>query len=181
MGEQHMVGQKSAQASINERPKAPEQDTSLLVQSTRALMASIRRLQEQYNFSPEIAKSLSVGIKGFAPNKIIGDDGRLKTGGSKKAGMVDVDFYSSYRLRTQLAHIAIVLEKGAPLDQLKFIVSGNNIFDPSDNPIQLCELRTLPPSRITSTVKRPAILYKNYSDAIEHFEKLIKIMNPPRH
>jgi hypothetical protein len=176
-----MVGHKSVQASSKKRSQSSKSNSSILLESTLALLSSIRRLQEQYNFSPDIAKSLSVGVKGFVPNKIIGDDGRLKTGGSKKAGMVDVDFYSSYRLRTQLAHIAIVLEKGAPLDQLKFIVSGNNIFDPEDKPKQLCELRTLPPSRIESTVKRPAILYKKYSDAIEHFEKLIKKMNPPRH
>jgi len=83
-------------------------------------------LAQRYDLSPETAKSLSNGMKGFRSHNLTAKNGEAKTGGAMKEGKLDVDRYISYRVRDVIVSLAFIVFKDEPEESGQYYLVGTD-------------------------------------------------------
>ena len=144
-----------------------------------AIAELVRTLASRYDMSAETALRLSRGFPSFKPRQALGRDGDALVGGAKMAGRVAIDRYTAYRVKDQTISLSVILEKGEPIDKLKYIVQAS----PSTllkNPEPLTKIRSTANDETSLTNGEHGELFQTFSAAAECYESLISQLAPAR-
>jgi hypothetical protein len=152
----------------------PSQD----VQIARKIAELAHDIAKSFDLSEAAATKLSEGFKGFKAHKALGSDGLAKTGGLKKEGKATIDRLTSYRVKDEIVSLTALLLKGAPSDQLRYLVRAPKSKLPRGLPLAdvMAELKD------TDAAKAVAhfIAYEEFDEAASIYRDLIAQLAPAR-
>ena len=104
------------------RRARPDDERNAEAEADAQLTALAKNLLAKYDLSPDTAKRLSQGIKGFRSLELIGKNGATKVGGLQRNGALALDRYVSYRRRNALIKMEYVLLNGRPIEDARWLV-----------------------------------------------------------
>jgi len=98
------------------------------------------KLSVKYDLSPETARTLSEGTKGFVPLELLSPNGTPKTGDGQRGGHVAIDRYISFKIGDELAALVAIIENDVDPSEIKFQVLAPEKYIQGYKPIS--QLRT---------------------------------------
>jgi hypothetical protein len=153
-------------------------EPSAEVQIARRIADLAHDIAKSFDLSEAAATKLSEGVKGFKAHKALGSDGLAKTGGLKKEGKAAIDRLTSYRVKNEIVSLTALLLKGAPADQLRFLVRAPKEKLPRGLPLG----DVMPELKETDAAKAVAhfIAYEDFDEAAGVYRGLIAQLAPAR-
>ena len=138
----------------------------------------VSSLNERFDLSRETAIRLSSGRARFTPRNALGKNGDALVGGSKLSGLLDIDRYTAYRIKDETISLTVLLEKNAPLTEMKFIVqaSAYRLTDPRP----LSSIRSTANDEASLAKEEVGQLFDNFDTAAEFYKNLIAQIAPER-
>jgi hypothetical protein len=159
--------------------KAPRSEKGRIErQYADAIVDLVTSLNARFDLSPETAVRLSVGFRKFRPRAILGRNGDALVGGSKLAGRLAIDRYTAYRIKEETVSLTVILEKNAPLNELKFIVQAS--YQLLADPRPLSTIRSTANDEASLAKGEVGQLFHNFGEAAKFYEGLIAQIAPER-
>lgn len=143
-----------------------------------AIVDLVVSLNTKFDLSPETAIRLSGGFKKFIPRSTLGKNGDALVGGSKIAGRLAIDRYTAYRVKDETISLTVLLEKNAPLTDLKFIVQGSTRL--LTEPRSLSSIRPTADDEASLAKGEVGQLFRDFAEATKFYASLIAQIAPER-
>jgi hypothetical protein len=141
-----------------------------------ALVELAISLNKRFDLSRDTAIRLSSGLKKFTPRSPLGKNGDALVGGSKLAGRLAIDRYTVYRLKEETISLSVILEKNAPLNEIKFIVQASSHL--LTNPQPLSSIRSTVDDKASLAKGEVGQLFDNFDAASAYYERLVAQIAP---
>ncbi len=159
--------------------RAPRSDKGRIErQYADAIVDLVMSLNTRFDLSLETAIRLSAGFKKFSARSTIGKNGDALVGGSKLTGRLAIDRYTAYRIKDEAISLTVILEKDAPLTDLKFIVQASSRY--LTDPRPLSEIRSTVDDKASLAKGEMGQIFKDFAEAAKFYEKLVAQIAPER-
>jgi len=146
-------------------------------QTSALLVESIQALNRKYDLSKETAKKLSEGVPNFRAHNLLSAEGKAKVGGAKMKGRVAINNFVSYRLKSDIFALCVVLEHEKPVSEMKYIVLAPKSF--LSNYKALDKLIPITEEDDLGLIEGGQE-FKSYGEALESFSSLIDKVAPKK-
>ncbi len=145
------------------------------------LGAFAESLGKRYDLTPETAKSLSAGMKGFRSHNLTAKNGEAKTGGAMKEGKLAIDRYISYRVRDVIVSLAFILFKDEPEENGRFfLVASDEVLSEGESFTELLGGKADYGWSAAFTARMNAMSFTDLATAGAQYEVLIAKLAPAR-
>jgi hypothetical protein len=143
-----------------------------------AIVDLVASLNTRFDLSPETAISLSSGLKKFTPRSALGTNGDALVGGAKLTGKFLVHRYTAYRIRNETVLLVVILEKNAPLTELKFIIQASAWL--LTDPQPLSSIRPVADVERSLSKQETGQLFYEFTEAAQFYENVLAQIAPTR-
>ena len=147
----------------------PEGEKSLQAEGDEKLTILAQDLLSKYDLSEETSRAASIGVKGYRYRSLVGKKGNSKLGGHQLKGEVAIDRYISFQLGDEKMALGLLLAKGQPPEQHRWIVSGPKRLLPEQRPV----VELVPGMSDLSSNINEGIAYEDFEAAAISFEALV--------
>jgi hypothetical protein len=142
------------------------------------LVEIARRAAAQYDLSPDTARALSAGVKGFKPHGLLNSRCKAKTGGLQKKGICAVDRYISYRIREDIISLGVLLNRDESPSMARYQVLAPRALLPDPRPIEA--IRPGAAADHPISFERQGQTFSSLDEAATVFESVLAKVAPSR-
>ncbi len=122
------------------------------------------------------ARKASEGTKGYRYLSPLGKNGKSKLGGNQRNGTVAIDRYISYRVGNDKVSIGLLLAKGQPVEQHRWILSAPDRLLKDQKPV----IEIVPGMADLVNEKNAGVVFAKFEDGAARFEEIICQIAPER-
>lgn len=147
----------------------PTSEKNLQAQADEKLTDLAHELLAKYDLSEETARVASIGVKGYRYLNLVGKNGNSKLGGHQLNGQMAIDRYISFQIGEDKVALGLLLAKGQPAEQHRWIVSGPKRLLPEQRPV----VELVPGMNDVLTNTNEGIAFEDFEGAARGFDAIL--------